>query len=252
MSETLKNHVDILGIPVRCLDLAGLQQTFFSAIDSWEKDPVTIAYVNTHVLNLAHVDPELHRQMNAMSVIYADGIGPVFAARIMGACRLVKMTGADWIEPLAAAMAERKLRIFILAGMPGVAEKAADRLTRRCPGLEIAGTGDGFFSGKSEAQTLQAIRDARPDALFVGMGTPRQEAWITANQRELPVKVIWAVGALFDYLAEKEKRAPAWARRSGLEWLWRLWMDPSGKWKRYLWGNPLFLWRVFRQRLRNR
>ena len=242
---TGENHtIPILGVNVRCLDLDGLIAAFLGAVRSEPAVPHTFSYANTHVLNLAYENAAFRETLDRMDLIYADGIGAVIAGRLLKGCRLRKMTGADWIHPLSAAMAEHKLRIFILGGNPGVAEKAAAVLAELYPGLQIAGTADGFFQHQSEAEVVRAVKTARPDAVFVGMGTPRQEDWIQAHLAELPVKVLWAVGALFDYLAGEERRAPGWVLSANLEWLWRLLMNPGGKWKRYLLGNPLFIWRV--------
>lgn len=244
-----KFTISILGVDIRCLDLDGLVAAFFEAIRSPSDSAAqTFSYANTHVLNMAHQDTAFRDTLNRMDLIYADGIGAVIAGRILNGCRLRKMTGADWIHPLAAAMAEQTLRIFILGGKPGVAEKAAAALLQQYPGLQIAGTADGYFIDQSEAAVIRAVQETRPDALFVGMGSPRQEEWLLAYQAALPVRVVWAVGALFDYLAGEEKRAPRWVLSANLEWLWRLLMNPGGKWQRYLVGNPVFLWRVVRQK----
>ncbi len=248
----------ILGVRVACLDRAGLMAEVGHLLDAGEAGaPAVIGYANAHCLNLAQLDEMYRRSLQAFDLIYADGVGVVWAARLLGACRLHKLTGADWVEEVFGQLAARRCRVFLLAGEPGgaggpgVAAQAASSLARRYPGLVVAGSADGFFAEKTEAEVLAEIRAAAPDVLFVGMGVPRQEKWIEAHRHELPVKICWAVGALFDYTAGVERRAPRWMLRLGLEWLFRLREDPAGKWQRYLIGNPLFLWRVLASRCRN-
>jgi N-acetylglucosaminyldiphosphoundecaprenol N-acetyl-beta-D-mannosaminyltransferase len=102
------------------------------------------------------------------------------------------------------------------------------------------------------AEVVETINAAKPDILAVGMASPRQEFWLADHGAKLDVPVRWCVGALFDYLAGTERRAPAWLCRVGGEWMYRLAMDPLGKWRRYLLGNPRFVWNTLRWRTRRR
>ncbi len=243
--------VDILGVPVACLDRQGLLDAAASRLEAQESPPpFRIAYANSHCLNLAQRDAGFRAALGRFDLVYADGFGPVLAGRILGGCRLEKLTGADWVDALFHRLAQRGARIFILAGRPGIASRAADHYLQKYPGLALAGTADGFFENMTESEVLAQIRAAQPDVLFVGMGSPRQEAWIDRQSQALPVKICWAVGALFDYAAGQERRAPGWMLALQLEWLWRLLMDPRGKWRRYLIGTPVFLIRVLAARLR--
>jgi exopolysaccharide biosynthesis WecB/TagA/CpsF family protein len=102
----------------------------------------------------------------------------------------------------------------------------------------------------SAEEVLVDIGRSNPQVVFVGMGAPLQEKWIAAHREEINAPVCWAVGALFDFVAGVEYRVPAWMNRLALEWLWRFLIDPSGKWKRTLVGNPVFVARVLRQKFR--
>lgn len=209
----------------------------------------TILYVNAHCLNLAYVNPHYRALLNNADLVYPDGIGVVWAARFLGGGRMEKATGADWIGPFCERAVARGWRIYMLAGKPGIARTAAAKLIQSYPGLNIVGACDGFFSEKTAQEVLQEIASVAPQVLFVGMGVPRQEAWIAAHCTALPVQVCWGVGALFDYVAGVERRAPRWMRSIALEWCWRLLVDPFGKWRRYIIGNPLFAYRVLREKL---
>jgi len=127
---------------------------------------------------------------------------------------------------------------------------AADYARKKFPGWTLAGCHHGFLGNESvEAAAIAAINAARPDVLLVGMGNPLQEKWIRRNLSRLDVPVCMGIGGLFDYWAGNVSRAPAWLRRLGHEWLWRLFQQPKLKARRYLVGNPLFLARVLRERL---
>jgi N-acetylglucosaminyldiphosphoundecaprenol N-acetyl-beta-D-mannosaminyltransferase len=262
------NTVDILGVNVACTGMAEL----LSIVGDWARVsdrpgpqpfPRTVLYANAHSLNVACADPAYHAILRGADLVYADGAGVVLAGRLLGARSahgsahgatrgMAKATGGDWIGPFCAQAAGHGWRIYILAGAPGIAAAARTRLQGQWPGINIVGACDGYFGPAAEAQVIADIAAAAPDILFVGMGTPRQEKWIAAHRGELPARVCWAVGALFDYVAGVEKRVPGWMNALGFEWLWRLLVNPLGKWRRYVLGNPLFLYRVLRQAARRR
>lgn len=246
--------IDILGVRVACVDRAGLLQQ----VGEWVADvrperPFCVTYVYANCLNIAVEKQGYQGALQAMDLVYADGIGVVWAGRVLAgdAARggpdrapLQKLTGADWFGELCQQAAAKGWRIFFLGGQPGVAERAAAALAGTYPGLHIVGTADGFFQRRSEAEVLAEIRSLQPDILLVGMGVPRQEAWIQAHAEVLPVRVLWGVGALLDYWGGVERRAPPWVQALALEWLWRWALDPAGKWQRNLVGIPKFIGRV--------
>lgn len=138
--------------------------------------------------------------------------------------------------------------MFFFGGAPGVAEKAAENARRDHPGLQVVGICDGFVSTD---EALRRIQDAKPDILLVALGVPRQEKWIAENRSRLGCGAAIAVGGLLDFISGRIPRAPEWMRKRGLEWLFRLYQEPVGKFKRYVFGNPLFLHRVRREKIRN-
>ena len=239
---------NIFNVRVDCVSRSKL----LALVMAWagQGRPRTVLYVNAHCLNVSFTDPDHREILNQADLVYSDGIGVVWASRLLGGCRLQKITGRDWIARFSQIAAEQEMRIYILAGRPGVAGKAAANLSRRWPALQIVGAQDGFFLEQDERETLADIAAARPHVLLVGMNTPRQEKWIARHRAQIPAPVCWAVGALFDYVAGAEPPVPTWMNALALEWLWRLLMDPAGKWRRYLLGNPVFVYRLLRQRLR--
>jgi N-acetylglucosaminyldiphosphoundecaprenol N-acetyl-beta-D-mannosaminyltransferase len=206
-------------------------------------------YANVHVLNTAWRDPELQAILRQADIVYCDGAGVVLGARVLGHSLPERMTGADWVYPFCERSAAAGLRLYFLGSAPGVAEQAAARLRERYPGLRIVGAHHGYVQGPDQSAAVIAdISRLSPDVLLVGMGTPLQEKWIAAHRSALDVPVCWAVGALFDYVAGVVPRGPRWMLDHGLEWLYRLWWEPRRLGGRYLIGNPLFLFRVLRQK----
>lgn len=211
-------------------------------------------YVNAHGLNLAHAAPWMRDYLNASEVVFADGVGVTIASRMLGhRSGLSRIPITDWIWDLAGLAATREYSMFLVGSRPGVADRAAERLRERHPGLKIAGTLDGYFDKTSgcrgNADALAVINAARPEIIVVGFGMPMQERWLLENRDEIDGAVVISGGAVLDYTAGEVRRGPSWLTNHGLEWLARLVIEPRRLWRRYVLGNPLFLWRVLRQRI---
>jgi len=210
--------------------------------------------VNAHGLNLCHGDEELRRFFAAADVVFCDGAGVRLAARILGGRLPERITYADWLPRLAALAEERGFSLFFLGARPGVAGKAARRLRKAHPHLKIVGVRHGFFdhrAGSTEnGEVVAEINAARPDILLLGLGMPLQERWLMENHRGLDFGVALTGGAVFDYASGRLRRGPRLLTDNGFEWLARLLVEPGRLWRRYLFGNPLFLARVLAQRWR--
>lgn len=242
--------VEILGIPVAAWRLGDLLRWVDERIQERPPIPKTIMYANVHTLNLAYEKPRFHAILRAADVVYCDGAGVRLGARLLKRHIPERMTGADWIHDLCRLAAQRKYRLFFLGGKPGVAEQAVARLRGMFPGLQVAGVHHGYFHdhpSQSEA-LLSMLRAAEIDILLVGMGSPMQEFWIDSQKSRLSIPVVWAMGAVMDFVAEVVPRAPAWMRRHNLEWLFRWKTEPRRLGKRYALGNALFVLRVLRER----
>ena len=238
--------VSILDVNVHRLSMADLIREVTQRACSGAKS--TVLYANVHVLNTAYRDADLRRILNQADLVYCDGAGVRLGARLLGHHLPPRMTGADWIEPLCAA---ERITLYLMGSQPGVAARAAVALQARYPGLRIAGTYHGYLADPDIcAAAIAAVNAARPHILLVGMGTPIQEKWIAAHRHELNAPVVWAVGALFDFVAGVQPRGPRWMLDNGLEWLYRLLSDPRRLWQRYVIGNPLFMLRVMKQKAR--
>ncbi len=240
-------QTSILGVRVDLIGLDELIQYVLLMVQGERK--VIIANVNVHAINIAYELGWFKDFINHSQVVFCDGYGVKWAANFFIGKELQRFTPPDWFGRLADKCAENGISIFFLGTRQDVVEKAAVVLKEIYPQLKIAGVHHGFFDKESMSsenqEVLARINALRPDILAVGFGMPAQEKWISENWDDLQVKVAFPVGAMFDYLAGDVKRAPRWMTNNGLEWLGRLLIEPSRLWRRYVIGNPLFLWRLF-------
>jgi len=243
--------VEILGVKVYPLDMVSLHDIMKAGIETGRR--MLILNTNVHCLNLAHEHPWLCNFLNQSDIVFCDGAGVRLGARVLGYRIPPRITYADWIWQLAEFAESCSFSFFFLGARPGVADKAATRLKNCFPRLRIVGVHHGYFNktpGSPEnGAVIQKINDARPNVLIVGFGMPLQERWLMENWDRLEANVALTGGAVFDYVSGELRRAPSWMTDHGLEWLGRLIIEPRRLWQRYLIGNPLFLWRVLKQRL---
>lgn len=185
-----------------------------------------VATVNPEFIMRARRDPGFARVLESADLCLPDGWGVMWAARRLGSPLPARVTGSDLIEPLAERAERSGWRLFLLGAAPGVAEEVAGILRRRHPELAVAGTHAGIAGPEGDAESVRLIAEAKPDVLLVAYGAPRQEFWIDRNRGRLPDLVGIGVGGAFDYLSGRVPRAPAWMRRAGFEWLYRLLRQP--------------------------
>jgi N-acetylglucosaminyldiphosphoundecaprenol N-acetyl-beta-D-mannosaminyltransferase len=203
--------------------------------------------VNVHALNIAFSTSWFRNYLNESFVTFCDGVGIKLAARLTGQHLVHRFTPPDFMDQICQDAAVHGWKIFFLGAKPGVAQRAADRMLAASPGLQIR-THHGYFDkereGPDNLQVVDEINQFRPQILVLGFGMPVQEKWILENIASLQVNIAFPAGALFDYLSGEVQRAPRWMTDNGLEWLGRLMIEPGRLWRRYLVGNPLFLWRI--------
>ncbi|MFV9506263.1 MAG: WecB/TagA/CpsF family glycosyltransferase [Oscillochloridaceae bacterium umkhey_bin13] len=211
--------------------------------------PHQICTVNPEFVVEAGRNPAFAATLAGADLCTPDGFGVLLAARYLGTPLRGRVTGVELVRRLAALAAEQGYRIFLLGAGPGVAEAAAAVLRQAHPGLQVVGCFGGSPAPHHEPFLRQLIRAARPDILLVAYGHPRQDLWIARNQPELGVPLALGVGGTFDYLAGRVPRAPAWLRRLGLEWLYRLMRQPQ-RWQRIFEAVPYFMWLVIRDQPR--
>jgi N-acetylglucosaminyldiphosphoundecaprenol N-acetyl-beta-D-mannosaminyltransferase len=234
----------ILGIPVARLTVAEFIER--AIVAARQRRHWRICYINAANLNLAGDDSRYAAVLRAANVIYADGQAVVWASRYLGCPLPERVNAGDFFDRFCEACVRDNLTVYFLGSRPGVAQRAAQKLAERIAGLRIVGAHDGFFDLSQSDAIVAEINRLAPDVLVVGMGAPRQEFWVAEHFERLNVGVAWCVGALLEYVAGKTLRAPVWMRKVGLEWVFRLVLEPRRLWRRYLVGNWVFLWRVWR------
>jgi N-acetylglucosaminyldiphosphoundecaprenol N-acetyl-beta-D-mannosaminyltransferase len=235
----------IFDIPIDLAPPTDLLQT----VSGWaaRRETRRVMYVNAHVVNQSHSTPGLRDALRRADLVYCDGYGVLLAARALHLAVPHRMTGADWIWSLAALCEQAGQSVYLLGSEPPVAREAAARLAQWYPRLTIAGAHHGYFEVGSahNERVIEDIVERSPDIVLVGMGTPKQELWVDRYADQLGGSVVWTVGALFDYVSGHVPRAPHWLADHGLEWIFRLAIEPQRMWRRYLIGNPAFLSRVY-------
>lgn len=209
------------------------------------------AFVNAHCINVATYDPEYRGALSSANLLLPDGAGLELAAWLQDKRFMANLNGTDLCPLLLAEAEKRDLSVFLLGGRPGVAEAAAKELSVRLPNLRVVGTRDGYSGARGQA-TIDAVNDSGADILLAALGVPLQDVWLARHHHELKPNLLLGVGALFDFLAGRVRRAPNWMRRARLEWLWRLGLEPRRLFSRYVVGNVLFLARALRARYRTR
>lgn len=195
--------------------------------------PHRVCTVNPEFIMRAQRDAEFRRVLAQSDLNIPDGTFLLWAARRKGECLRERVTGSDTLPLFAEVAARKGYRLFFLGAAEGTAQKAADVLRARCPGLEIAGCYAGSPAAAEEDEIAARVRAARPDALFVAYGAPQQDKWIARNAARLNVPLMMGVGGTLDFIAGAVPRAPRWMQRLELEWLYRLARQPW-RWRRQI------------------
>jgi N-acetylglucosaminyldiphosphoundecaprenol N-acetyl-beta-D-mannosaminyltransferase len=209
----------------------------------------SVFFVNAHTLNLSAADASYRETLNTGDFVLADGTGVRWAARLQGVRVAENMVGTDFVPEMFQTIAGCGYRYFMLGADAQTIAAAAHYAAAAFPHWRLAGWHHGYLAAEPAlTAALAEINAARPDVLLVGMGNPVQEQWIRQWAPRLDVGLCLGIGGLFDYWAGNVSRAPAWLRRLGHEWTWRLLQQPRLKANRYLFGHPLFIARVLRER----
>ncbi len=245
LKETENQQVSILGIKICNISKKEAIDLIEQVILQGTSTAHAIYIVNAHTLNLAAENPEYHETLNSAFRVFGDGTGVRWAARQRGVVMSDNLVGTDLLPELFESTSGRGYRYFLLGGDPQTISRAAEACSTRYPGWDLAGFHQGYLHKDNASETINLINEAEPDVLLVGMGNPLQEQWIHEHQHQLKVAVAIGVGGLFDHWAGNLERAPAWIRKIGYEWLQLLLQQPH-KWRRYLLGNPKFLFRMTR------
>lgn len=207
-----------------------------------------VSFLNANNINIMLKDAA-YRDVLKGHIVLPDGIGMDLAASIIdGEPFAANLNGTDFVPALFTYMEEPR-RIGLIGAKPGVLAGAVARFRKHAPWHEFVPVADGFFDSEELPIILERLEDAKIDVLLVGMGTPLQEKWIAQHIKPQHARVVFGVGALFDFVSGTMPRAPQWMRKIRCEWLYRLTREPSRLWRRYLIGIPVFLLHVLRFKL---
>ncbi|HLO18928.1 MAG TPA: WecB/TagA/CpsF family glycosyltransferase [Sphingomicrobium sp.] len=208
--------------------------------------PMMVTFCNAHTVNLACRNAELRESLKDATILN-DGVGLDIASRaLFGASFEDNLNGTDFV-PHLLGQADEPLRVYFIGGAEGVAEAASQAVRGSFSSIEVAGLAHGYFDDEESEKIIQEVRKSHANLVLVAMGQPRQEIWASRHFHRIAGPTI-CVGALFDFLAGRVPRAPAWMRKYRIEWAYRLMNEPRRLARRYLVGNPMFLARIIWQK----
>lgn len=231
----------VMGIPLAGCSLEQAVNTVETWVDAGDRR--SAAGVNANVVNLAARDPGFADLLRANSLNYADGQSVVWASRLLGLGVPQRVATTDLVHPLARMCGRRGFGLYLLGSKQDVVERAGQKLMLENPGLRVQ-SHHGYLTDDDDPDIVRAINDSGARVLLVGMGDPKQQQWVQAHIGSLSVNAVLTCGGLFDWVSGVNRRPPGWMVSSGLEWLWRVMIEPRRLLLRYVVGNPEFLLRL--------
>ena len=240
--------IKILGVRINNIDMS---ETIAKINEFFDNDKLNYIYTpNPEIVMRAGRDDEFKEIINSASLNLCDGIGLMIASKLKKKPLKSRVTGYDTSIKILELMNEKGLSLFLLGAKPGIAEKAIEKINHDYPNIVVAGYNNGYFKGShngnascdEEEALIKKINDSKADAIFVGMGAGYQEKFIYYNKDKIKSRLAIANGGVIDVLAGNVKIAPAFIRKIGMEWLYRLIKEPK-RFKRQL-DIPRFLMKI--------
>lgn len=210
--------------------------------------------INAHCYNIAQKDKTYAEALHSSDVLLPDGVSIKLALRFLNGNHLNKIAGADLFYYEMNRLNQKGGKCFFLGSNTSTLELIKNKAKKEFPNVQVACYSPPYvseFSESDSAKMLDEINRFKPDVLFVGMTAPKQEKWSYAHLNEIHSGHICNIGAVFDFYAGNIKRAPKWMIKLGLEWLYRLIMEPIRLWRRYILGNILFVIYIFKEKLKS-
>ncbi len=241
-------RVNVLGVGVSAINLDTAEALVAAALRTRTRGYVCVTGV--HGVSEAQSDPLFRDILNGALLNTPDGMPMVWMGRLQGAGEMARVYGPDLMLRVCELTCRSGHTHFFYGGAPGVADELKVAMERRFPGIRVVGACTPPFrplTTDEEAQLKETVNQSKPDIIWVGLSTPKQEKFMASHWRTLDATLFFGVGAAFDFHTGRVRQAPRWMQRSGLEWLFRLFCEPRRLWKRYLKNNPLFLMRAFLQ-----
>jgi N-acetylglucosaminyldiphosphoundecaprenol N-acetyl-beta-D-mannosaminyltransferase len=212
-----------------------------------ERQPVQHVVVNVAKLVYAQKDARLKEIINACPLINVDGAGIILGAKFLGINIPERVAGIDLMHKLIEYSASKGYRIYFFGAEERVVSEVVNIYKEKCPELIIAGYRNGYYDEDEEETIVENIKNSKADILFVAMGSPKKEIFLSKYSKKMEVPFTMGVGGSFDVVAGKVKRAPIWMQRMHSEWLYRVIQEPKRMWKRYLVTNSIFLGMILKE-----
>lgn len=234
--------IKILGVPVHPYTMKGAVEIILERVS--EKQKTFVVTANAEIIMMGQSDTEYMEILNKAALVLPDGAGTVWAGRKLGFDVPERVAGYDLFLLLMAEAAQNKLKVFFFGSAPGVAEEAKQKCEILYPSVSIVGCRDGYFKEEDNLAIVEEINSSGADLLFVALGAPKQEKWLAKYQDILKPSLLMGIGGSFDVVAGKMERAPKWMQEASLEWLFRLYKQPT-RFRRML-VLPKFVLKVLR------
>ena len=244
----MHKRFNVLGVGVSSINMSVAISTIEKWIARRESNYVTITGV--HGVMESQGDEDIRKIHNRAGMVTPDGMPLVWLGRFNKHKNVERVYGPDLMFALCEKSTVNGYRHYFYGGNEGVPELLKSRLEERFPGIKVVGTFSPPFRALSEEEDekiMKMINNAKPDIIWVGLSTPKQERWMAQHLGRLDVPALIGVGAAFDFHAGLKKQAPLWMQKSGLEWLFRLLTEPRRLWRRYFRNNPMFVFLIILQ-----
>jgi N-acetylglucosaminyldiphosphoundecaprenol N-acetyl-beta-D-mannosaminyltransferase len=241
-------RINVLGVGLSVLNLSSALAEIAAAVRDRRKGYICVTGV--HGVMEAQTDENFRRILNGAFLCTPDGMPMVWLGKLNGHREMRRVYGPDLMLEVCAWSETSGGKHFFYGGAPGVAEELRDKLTARFPKLQVAGCYTPPFrplNGDEEKQLQEMVRATRPDIMWIGLSTPKQEKFMAEFLPKLDVTLMAGVGAAFDFHSGRAAQAPRWMQRSGLEWFYRLCQEPRRLARRYLKNNPIFAVKILGQ-----
>lgn len=241
-------RVNILGIGISAITMAQALDQISNWIEQQSLHYVSLCTV--HTVMEGQRDPAMRQALKGAGLTAPDGMPLVWLGKWLSGNEVNRVYGPDLMLALCELSAKQGYSHYFYGGAVGVAGQLAQGLQQRFPGLKVAGICTPPFRSQvclEEPEIISQINQSKPDIIWVGLGTPKQDLWMAAHRGLLQAPVLIGVGAAFDFHTGRVSQAPLWMQRNGLEWLFRLWQEPRRLWYRYLVYNPLFILLILAQ-----
>lgn len=223
----MRQTITILGVPIDNVTKEEAGQITLDLIKQSNKTCKMIFAPNTEFIMKAQKDEEFFNILKQSSLSTPDSIGIELGTRMQGKKLRERIPGQAYFREVLRRGEQEGITFYLLGGMPGVPEKTKENLLKIFPKVKIVGVHNGYMTAEEERAVIEEINILQPNVLFVATGAPRQEKWIYKHRNELKVDVATGQGGTFDYECGRIKRAPVWIQKIGMEWFWRLCLEPK-------------------------